>query len=267
VSARSQASLEATLVERCAALARGEREGADDPVEWMLELDGRRLLLHPGLRRWLRHDPRHDEWYDTGHGPGAVLLLAEAGRLGAKRLPDRLAPPGQLAAIGDWCVYREGGRLVGPLPGQVARHAVDRGRITGDAEVWSAGATGWLSTGAFVALPPPDSPGPIVLAASARSLPECWLVADRGTRAGEAIPLRGRTRLGRGADCELVLDDARASREHAAIEPQGERWRIADLGSSNGTWLNGERIAGPRPLLDGDLVQIGGTRLRFRSKG
>lgn len=261
MSGRSQATLEASLLEHWGA---GAPAGAGDPDAWLLEVEGRRLVLHPGLRRWLRHDPRHDEWYDTGYGPGEALLLGTAEGLGAKRLPDRLAPPGQLAAIGDWCIYREGARLVGPVPGEVARDAVRRGRIAVSATLWSAGATSWLSTDAFLALPPPGSLAPVALARADAPRSRAWLIPDRGRRAGDAIPLRERSRLGRDSGCEVVLDDPLASREHAALEWRTDRWHVVDLGSRNGTSRNGARLTAPTPLADGDLLQVGDTRLRFR---
>ncbi len=49
--------------------------------------------------------------------------------------------------------------------------------------------------------------------------------------------------IGRGAHCDLVIDSAKISREHAAFVRGADGWWIEDLGSSNGTWLKGERIA------------------------
>jgi hypothetical protein len=66
--------------------------------------------------------------------------------------------------------------------------------------------------------------------------------------------------LGREADNQIQLADERASRHHARIERTGEGFRILDLGSSNGTLLNGVRLAGPTPLDPGDQVQIGDVR-------
>jgi hypothetical protein len=66
--------------------------------------------------------------------------------------------------------------------------------------------------------------------------------------------------LGREADNQIQLADERASRHHARIERMGEGFRILDLGSSNGTFLNGVRLAGPVPLDPGDQVQIGDVR-------
>jgi ABC-type multidrug transport system ATPase subunit len=76
-----------------------------------------------------------------------------------------------------------------------------------------------------------------------------------------AVPAEGLT-LGRdGAD--VAVDSERASRRHARIEPVGDDCVIADLGSTNGTYVNGDRIAGPCVLRSGDTIRIGATTLHF----
>jgi FHA domain-containing protein len=78
--------------------------------------------------------------------------------------------------------------------------------------------------------------------------------------------LRGiRITLGRAQENDIALDaDLRLSRKHAVLEHSDSGWRILDLGSSNGTYVNGTRIADAQPLHSGDEVQVGDTRLRFR---
>jgi hypothetical protein len=61
-----------------------------------------------------------------------------------------------------------------------------------------------------------------------------------------------------------VGDDATASHLHAVLERFPAGWCVTDLGSSNGTWVNGERIWASRRLRDGDEIRIGQTRLIFR---
>jgi hypothetical protein len=77
------------------------------------------------------------------------------------------------------------------------------------------------------------------------------------------VLLRGeRVLVGRLAGCAICLSDANVSREHAAFVPVSGDWAIEDLGSTNGTLLNGEPVA--RALLhDGDLIEIGLSRLTF----
>jgi hypothetical protein len=67
--------------------------------------------------------------------------------------------------------------------------------------------------------------------------------------------------IGRGAHCDLVVDSAKISREHAAFVRDEGGWFIEDLGSSNGTWFRGERIA-RRPVADGDEYFLCSEKLR-----
>jgi pSer/pThr/pTyr-binding forkhead associated (FHA) protein len=70
--------------------------------------------------------------------------------------------------------------------------------------------------------------------------------------------------IGRSKDNAVALDgDEFASGQHARIESQRDGVWILDLGSTNGTFVNGERVEGRRQLHRGDLVQIGNTELRF----
>jgi hypothetical protein len=69
--------------------------------------------------------------------------------------------------------------------------------------------------------------------------------------------------IGRMADCDIVLDDKGASRRHAQIRTQDGTTTLTDLGSTNGTRLNGERV-GSRALQDGDRITVGTTVIEFR---
>ncbi len=64
------------------------------------------------------------------------------------------------------------------------------------------------------------------------------------------------TTIGRWQDNDIVVDDRWVSRNHARIRRDGERYVVEDLGSKNGTFVNGQRIAGPTELADGDVVQV-----------
>ncbi len=65
------------------------------------------------------------------------------------------------------------------------------------------------------------------------------------------------TRLGRAIENEIVIVSKRASREHAHVRRDGRRVFLDDLGSTNGTFLNGERVLGSMQLRDGDEISIG----------
>ncbi len=74
-----------------------------------------------------------------------------------------------------------------------------------------------------------------------------------------------RSTIGKAAENDLALtDDATASHLHAVLERFPAGWCVTDLGSSNGTWVNGERIWASRRLRSGDEIRIGQTRLLFR---
>jgi len=75
-----------------------------------------------------------------------------------------------------------------------------------------------------------------------------------------------RVLVGRVTDCDLCVDDVNASRQHAAFIRGGDAWYVEDLGSTNGTKVNGQLI--DRALLtDGDVITIGATRLIFHRRG
>src|SRR5918996_3047602 len=77
----------------------------------------------------------------------------------------------------------------------------------------------------------------------------------------------GRLTVGRDLGCDVCLgEDEEVSRLHAELERVGSHWVLADHGlSRNGTFVNGERLLGERPLRDGDVLRFGTTQLRYRS--
>jgi hypothetical protein len=73
------------------------------------------------------------------------------------------------------------------------------------------------------------------------------------------LPIEDEIMLGRSEDCDVVLDDRLASRVHARLCPNGDAHLVEDLGSRNGTRLNGEILSRPRLLRHGDILCIGTT--------
>ena len=85
---------------------------------------------------------------------------------------------------------------------------------------------------------------------------------------GQAIPrdiTQPETVLGRLPECDVQLDSNMVSRRHAKLCQQGESYLIEDLGSGNGTFVNGKRIEGQTALKHGDRLKLGPILLRFES--
>ncbi len=79
---------------------------------------------------------------------------------------------------------------------------------------------------------------------------------------------RGRLSIGKSSTNDLpIADDPAVSRVHAVLEHIGPAWCLTDVGSTNGTSVNGERLFAPRTLSDRDEIIIGRTRLVMRDPG
>lgn len=90
------------------------------------------------------------------------------------------------------------------------------------------------------------------------------LVFEAGPLAGRRIELDSELVVGR-EDAALTIDDPEISRKHAAIRPTGDGFEIEDLGSRNGTHVNGSRIEGATRLGGGDSIKLGQSVIRFES--
>ncbi len=94
---------------------------------------------------------------------------------------------------------------------------------------------------------PPNEPSPFLIDPNGHEHP---ITSDTAT-------------LGRAVECEVVITNKRVSREHARLRKEGRRWLLEDLGSSNGTFLNDERILAPAELRDNDKISIGDVTFLF----
>lgn len=82
---------------------------------------------------------------------------------------------------------------------------------------------------------------------------------------GRSVPIRATCTLGRAAECDVVISDPKISRHHSMIQRQGEgEYWLVDMGSSNGTYLDGRRLTQATRLADGNRIRLGDEEYRFR---
>jgi hypothetical protein len=110
-------------------------------------------------------------------------------------------------------------------------------------------ATGMHTAGSVL-----DAPG---------GMPKLRVDSAPGLRGGAAYDLTSGAVLGRGKEADIILEDTFSSSKHARLIPQGDAIVLEDLGSTNGTFLNGEPLSGPQPLHDGDRIRIGDSEFTF----
>jgi hypothetical protein len=93
-----------------------------------------------------------------------------------------------------------------------------------------------------------------------------WIVALNGQHKGEDFRLRtGKNVLGTAADCDIVLTDKKISRKHATVRYEGGEFQIADLDSSNGTFVNDEKVQ-KHDLIDNDIIKLGDIEFEFKCR-
>ena len=104
---------------------------------------------------------------------------------------------------------------------------------------------------------------PVALVEEATRLkPRPWRLSfESGPLKGQRFPLGEKLTIGRALDNDLVLTDTQVSRKHTVIERKGAGYQVSDLGSGNGTLVNGVMIHQATGLKPGDALQIGETRL------
>jgi pSer/pThr/pTyr-binding forkhead associated (FHA) protein len=106
-------------------------------------------------------------------------------------------------------------------------------------------------------------PAPPRKAKRQRGQPRVFTISQ-GNQAGLSADLAsGMIMIGRGADCQLILDDDYVSTRHARVIVVPNGIYIEDLGSTNGTYVNGQRITAPTTITLADTVRIGKTMLRL----
>jgi pSer/pThr/pTyr-binding forkhead associated (FHA) protein len=78
------------------------------------------------------------------------------------------------------------------------------------------------------------------------------------------VAVSGNMVMGRAAECELALDDTFVSQQHARLFAKNGSWFVEDLGSTNGTFVNDQRLAAPAMVQPGDRIRLGTTVLELR---
>ncbi|MEA3078254.1 MAG: hypothetical protein QOF60_3162 [Actinomycetota bacterium] len=91
-----------------------------------------------------------------------------------------------------------------------------------------------------------------------------WFVVLRGRRKGRDFRIEKEVSvMGRDGTCDYVIEDESVSRQHARVRLEGGKYVLFDLGSGNGTYLNGEKIQRAE-LQDGDVVKVGDSLVLFK---
>jgi pSer/pThr/pTyr-binding forkhead associated (FHA) protein len=89
------------------------------------------------------------------------------------------------------------------------------------------------------------------------------LIGVAGPVAGRQFPLFTETNIGRSSGNDIVIASHMLSRSHTRILFVGDHWMLQDLGTTNGTYVNGAQVTSCR-ILDGDLIRLGDAELRFK---
>jgi len=96
--------------------------------------------------------------------------------------------------------------------------------------------------------------------------PKAYLTLLAGGRMSHSFPLHGEVTVGREKSNAVVVADQKVSRHHAGLAPIDNTFIITDLGSANGTYVNGVCIAQPTRLKDKDRISVGDTSFVFTTR-
>ncbi len=89
------------------------------------------------------------------------------------------------------------------------------------------------------------------------------LIAQGGPLNGQRWGIAGKLEVGRDLACQIMIPDRQVSRFHARLTVLAEGVSLEDLGSKNGTFLNGQKITKPEIINDGDTIRLHNSRLYF----
>ena len=196
--------------------------------------------------------------------------LCEAGNLHAEREGYRMSSPVRVVLHEDEHLRRGRFEVSIGLADSAARHDSARGtsadRVVrtedrpgeGTERPKGAEAADESMTPAATSASMATSTTPSV--ASAATSVTCALVLPDGSR---HVLETERVTVGRQSTCSIVIKDTNVSREHAQFRRGRDGWTVRDLGSTNGTKINGVRVEGEQLLANGDVVLIGSIPVRF----
>lgn len=170
--------------------------------------------------------------------------------------------------------------LVRELAEAVTQHSERESYRLAEPAIVALREDGGTKRGTFTVLPalvtpPPPSPGaaavdadeavvvqPIVpsMSATVAGAITSAIVLDDGTR---HVLDTERATIGRQSGCSIVIRDTNVSREHVQLRRRPNGWTLRDLGSTNGTKLNGVRVEGEQMLANGDVIMLGAIKVTF----
>jgi len=114
-----------------------------------------------------------------------------------------------------------------------------------------------VAAGAAVAAP---ASRPVAVAVAVKGQ---LLVVEPPEQRGRAYPVVGELSVGRAPGCQVIIEDTYVSQVHARVYAREGNYVVEDLGSTNGTYLNRKKVAGPTTLQRGDRLQFGNTVLEL----
>src|SRR5690349_3955536 len=97
-----------------------------------------------------------------------------------------------------------------------------------------------------------------------RGTPTELVAVEPADQVGKRYPLGDEITVGRAAGCQVTVDDTYVSQLHARVFTRDGQLFVEDLGSTNGTYLNRVKVAGPMAMQRGDRLQVGNTVLEVR---